>query len=150
LVACAGIDARTQLLPDDLTLPLMWTGLLLSLVPVFVAPSDAILGACLGYVSLWSVFKLYQLWRGVDGMGFGDFKILAAAGAWLGWQKLLLIVLLASVTGFLFAIVRILRKEMESQSPMAFGPFLAAAAWVALVYGDAITRWYLALAEPRF
>jgi leader peptidase (prepilin peptidase) / N-methyltransferase len=143
LIAASGIDARTQYLPDEFTLGLLWLGLIASLVPVFVSPTDAILGAVFGYLSLWSVYQLYKLVRGVEGMGFGDFKMLAALGAWVGWQKLLMIVLISALVGTIFALTRMLIGRHKQEQPMPFGPFLAAAGWVSLLYGEPIIRWYL-------
>jgi len=143
LIAASGIDSRTQYLPDEFTLGLLWLGLMAALVPLFVSPKDAILGAIFGYLSLWSVYQLYKLVRGIEGMGFGDFKLLAALGAWVGWQKLLLIVLLSALAGTLFALTRMLIGKHSSEQPMPFGPFLAAAGWVSLLYGEPIVQWYL-------
>lgn len=143
LIAASGIDARTQFLPDEFTLGLLWLGLIASLVPIFVSPKDAILGAIFGYFSLWSVYQLYKLVRGVEGMGFGDFKLLAALGAWTGWQKLLLIVLLSALVGTIFALARMLVGKHKQEQPLPFGPFLAAAGWVALLYGEPLIHGYL-------
>lgn len=141
LLAMSGIDFRTQLLPDQLTVPVLWLGLLLSLWGVFVVPHAAIVGAVVGYLILWSVFWLFKLVTGKEGMGYGDFKLLAALGAWLGWMQLPLVILLASVCGSLVGIgwLLIRRKSL----PFAFGPYLAMAGWVALLFGQDISTWYL-------
>jgi leader peptidase (prepilin peptidase) / N-methyltransferase len=149
LIAASGIDARTQYLPDEFTLSLLWLGLLAALVPLFVSPGDAILGAAIGYVSLWSVYQAYKKVRGVEGMGFGDFKLLAALGAWVGWQKILLIVLLSAIAGTLFAVVRMLLNKMQSDDAMPFGPFIAGAGWIALLYGDALLESYARISGLR-
>ena len=142
LIAMSGIDFRTQLLPDDLTLPLLWGGLLASCAGVFVDPVSAILGAAFGYLALWSVFWGFKLLTGKDGMGYGDFKLLAALGAWLGWQKLPLIVLLSAGVGAVLGSLLIALKRHEQQAPMPFGPFLAAAGWIGLIWGDQLLARY--------
>lgn len=139
------IDADEMLLPDQLTLPLLWAGLLASLFLDTVSPADAILGAVFGYAFLWSVYWLFRLTTGKEGMGYGDFKLLAALGAWLGWQMLPLIVLLASVIGALIGLVMILMKRHKQGVPIPFGPFLALAGAVALFVGTDIYTWYWGL-----
>lgn len=141
LIALAGIDFRTQLLPDQLTVPLLWLGLLLSLWAVFVDAPVAIVGAVAGYLVLWSVFWLFKLLTGKEGMGYGDFKLLAALGAWLGWSLLPLVILLASVVGSLVGVAWLLVRGRSL--PFAFGPYLAAAGWVALMWGPQWMSWYL-------
>lgn len=143
LIALAVIDFDTQLLPDDITLPLLWVGLLLSLAPVFADSTDAILGAVAGFAGLWLVFQLFRLGTGKEGMGRGDFKLLALLGAWLGWQALPQIVLLSAVPGALFGIALIASGRREAQQPIPYGPFLAIAGWVSLLWGGAITDAYL-------
>ncbi|MGH8539693.1 MAG: prepilin peptidase [Stenotrophobium sp.] len=143
LVALAVIDLRTQLLPDDITLPLLWLGLALSFFPVFANLHDALTGAMAGYLSLWTVFHLFRLITGKEGMGYGDFKLFAALGAWLGWQSLPLIILLASLVGAAAGIALILLRRQGKDIPIAFGPYLAAAGWIALIWGHEITRAYL-------
>ena len=134
LIALAGIDIDTQLLPDDITLPLLWTGLLFNLVSGAVALPDAVLGAAGGYLLLWSIYWLFKLATGKEGMGFGDFKLLAALGAWLGWQALPAIILLSSIVGaVLGALILTLRGQDRSQ-PLPFGPYLAAAGWMCLLW----------------
>ena len=134
LIALAGIDIDTQLLPDNITLPLIWAGLLFNLLSGAVPLSDAVLGAAGGYLLLWSIYWLFKLATGKEGMGFGDFKLLAALGAWLGWQALPAIILLSSAVGaVLGAFILRLRGQGRSQ-PLPFGPYLAAAGWVCLLW----------------
>ncbi|MFB9067068.1 prepilin peptidase [Pseudofulvimonas gallinarii] len=145
LVALCGIDFRTQLLPDQLTLCLLWAGLLLALQPLFVGPAQAILGAALGYLSLWSVFWLFRLATGKEGMGYGDFKLLAALGAWLGPMALLPIVLIASLSGAVIGGIYLAVKHGGESKPFAFGPYLAIAGWIQLIAGDWLLARYYAL-----
>ncbi len=156
LVALAFIDIDTQLLPDSLTLPLLWLGLLLAVV----LPADegarlpvdlrsAVIGAIAGYLSLWSVYHLFRLLTGKEGMGFGDFKLLAALGAWLGWQMLLPIIIGAAGVGAAAGIAAILLKARDKGVPMAFGPYLAAAGWLVLMFGPQLVGAYLGLYAPR-
>ncbi len=145
LLAMSGVDARTQLLPDSMTLPLLWLGLLLSLVPLFVGPAQAILGAAVGYLSLWSVYWGFRLLTGKEGMGHGDFKLLAALGAWMGAMSLLPVVLLSSVVGAVIGVVILSVRGQDRSVPIPFGPFLAAAGWIWFVAGDWISHWYLGL-----
>jgi leader peptidase (prepilin peptidase) / N-methyltransferase len=142
LIAASGIDARTQLLPDQLTLPLLWIGLLLSLVPIFIAPDAAIIGAAVGYLSLWSVYWLFKRSTGKEGMGYGDFKLLGALGAWMGVTSLLPIVLLSSLIGAIIGATMLAVRGQDRQTPIPFGPFIAAAGWVWFVVGDRIAAWY--------
>jgi len=142
LIAAAGIDARTQLLPDQLTLPLLWIGLLISLVPVFVTPDAAIVGAAIGYLSLWSVYWLFKLATGKEGMGYGDFKLLAALGAWMGAMSLLPVVLLSSLIGAVVGGAVLALRGQDRATPIPFGPFIAAAGWVWFLAGDRIGAWY--------
>ena len=143
LVAAAGIDFRTQLLPDSLVLPLLWLGLLLALLPMFVAPHVAILGAAIGYLSLWSLYWIFKLATGKEGMGYGDFKLLAALGAWMGPIALLPIMLLSSLIGAAVGITLIAMRRHERSVPMPFGPFIAAAGWVWFVAGPWLQHAYL-------
>lgn len=143
LIALAFIDYDRQILPDDITLPLLWTGLLLNVVGVFVPLSSAVIGAAAGYGSLWLVYQGFRLATGKEGMGFGDFKLFAALGAWLGWQQLPLIILLASFLGTVVGIVFIACFGRDRRLPIPFGPFLCVAGWVALMWGDNIARAYL-------
>jgi len=135
LLALTMIDIDTQLLPDDLTLPLLWAGLIANLWDLFAPLRDAVIGAAAGYLSLWTVYWLFKLIRGKEGMGHGDFKLLGALGAWLGWQVLPVIVLLSSVVGALIGITLIVFKGRDTQLPLAFGPYLAIAGGVALFFG---------------
>jgi len=145
LIALTFIDFDTQLLPDNITLPLVWAGLLANvagLVPG-VGLRDAVIGAIAGYLALWSVYWLFKLIRGKEGMGYGDFKLLAALGAWLGWQMLPLIVLLSSVVGALIGIGLVVFKGRDHQIPLAFGPYLAIAGGIALFFGKPLLALYL-------
>lgn len=143
LLALAVIDFDTQLLPDDITLPLLWTGLLLSLLGLFTDIQSAVLGAVGGYGVLWSVYHAFKLLTGKEGMGYGDFKLLAALGAWLGWQAIPQIILLSSLVGAASGIAMVLFKGRDKQIPIPFGPYLAAAGWIYLIWGQSITSWYL-------
>jgi leader peptidase (prepilin peptidase)/N-methyltransferase len=142
LVALAGIDVRTQLLPDQITLPLLWLGLLAALIPLFVATQASILGAAIGYLSLWSVYWLFKLTTGKEGMGYGDFKLLGALGAWMGPWALLPIVLLSSLIGAIVGGAALAFQGRDRATPIPFGPFLAAAGWVQFVFGAEISHLY--------
>lgn len=144
LVALSGIDLDHQLLPDSITLPALWAGLLLSLADGGVTPTEAIIGAAAGYLSLWLVFHGFRLLTGKEGMGHGDFKLLAVFGAWLGWESLPLIILLSSVVGAVMGGLLMASGALRRDQPMPFGPFIAAAGWIALLWGDAIWHAYLA------
>ena len=143
LLALAFIDADTQLLPDDLTLPLLWGGLLANLFGLFVPLASAVVGAIAGYLVLWVVYWLFKLIRGKEGMGYGDFKLLAALGAWLGWSMLPQIVLVSSVLGAAGGILTIVLKGRDKTVPMPYGPWLAGAGGIALFFGPAINAMYL-------
>jgi leader peptidase (prepilin peptidase)/N-methyltransferase len=143
LIAMTFIDLDTQLLPDDLTLSLLWLGLLVNLPGTFVPLSEAVIGAAAGYLSLWSVYWLFKLATGKEGMGYGDFKLLAALGAWLGWKMLPAIILLSSLVGALVGISLILFARHGRDNPIPFGPYLAAAGFIALLYGKEIVQAYL-------
>lgn len=143
LIALAGIDIDHQLLPDDLTYFVLWSGLFLSLFNVYCDPVSSIIGALAGYLSLWSVYHLFRLLTGKEGMGYGDFKLLAALGAWTGWQMLPLIILLSSLVGAVTGIAMIVFKQHRSSQPLPFGPFIALAGWIALLWGDKIVNAYL-------
>ena len=143
LIALTGIDFHEQLLPDQITLPLLWLGLLANLGGLFTSLNDAVIGAMAGYLSLWLVYWAFKLVTGKEGMGYGDFKLLAALGAWMGWQSLPLIIILSSFVGALFGIAGMLLKSRDKGVPMAFGPFLAMAGWIALLWGDQIIAAYL-------
>jgi len=142
LICLALIDFHTTLLPDTITLPLMWLGLLLSLVPIFVDTQAALIGAAAGYLSLWLVFQTFKLITGKEGMGFGDFKLLAALGAWLGFAKLPLVILLSSLTGAVIGITMMVAFKHQRDKPIPFGPYLAIAGWIALMWGDSLVTWY--------
>lgn len=145
LIALSFIDLDRQLLPDAITLPVLWGGLFLSLFGVFADSASSILGAIFGYLSLWSVFHLFKLATGKEGMGYGDFKLLALLGAWLGWSKLPAIVLLSSLVGAVIGIGMIVLLRHDHRVPIPFGPYLAIAGWIALVWGDGINGAYLGL-----
>ena len=144
-IALAVIDQETGLLPDSLTLPLVWSGLLLNLAWTFVPLHDAVLGAAAGYLSLWLVYWAFKLATGKEGMGYGDFKMNAAVGAFLGWKMLPLVILLSSVVGLLFGALQMFsaRGRWDAGFRFHFGPYLAVAGIVAMYWGDAIVRWYL-------
>ena len=152
LVALAAIDIDHQLLPDNLTLPLMWIGLVLSLLPaapggapVPVDPRASLIGAAAGYLSLWAIYHLFRALTAKEGMGYGDFKLLAALGAWLGWQMLLPTVLIAAAVGAVVGVVLIVVRRRSGSVPIAFGPFLAAAGWLMLMFGHQLVGFYLGL-----
>lgn len=149
LIALSGIDFRTQLLPDQLTLPLLWLGLLLSLLPMFVTAPASILAAAIGYLSLWSVYWAFKLLTGKEGMGHGDFKLLAALGAWMGPVALLPVILLSSLIGALVGGTLIALRKHEREIPMPFGPFIAAAGWVWFVAGADLLQGYMQLTGLR-
>lgn len=142
LIALTGIDYDTYLLPDSITLPLVWLGLIVNYFNLFTSLENAVWGAIFGYLILWSVYWLFKLTTGKEGMGFGDFKLLAALGAWLGWEMLPLIILLSSLVGAIVGIVMIIFSKHDSQKPIPFGPYLAAAGWIALLWGEQITSSY--------
>ncbi|MGI4982377.1 MAG: prepilin peptidase [Janthinobacterium lividum] len=141
LVALAFIDARTHLLPDVLTLPLLWAGLLLNVGDLFVPLADAVIGAAAGYLFLWLIYWGFRLLRGKEGMGYGDFKLLAALGAWLGWQALPQIILLSALTGSLFGLAALFGGRLRPDQPLPFGPYLALAGGIALFFGDPLLHW---------
>jgi leader peptidase (prepilin peptidase) / N-methyltransferase len=156
LIALTFIDVDHQLLPDCLTLPLVWIGLLLSLwapetgnVSVPVDMRSSIIGAIAGYLSLWSVYHLFRLLTGKEGMGYGDFKLFAALGAWLGWKMLLPIILFAAVVGAVVGIALIAIQGRDRATPIAFGPFLAAAGWLVLMCGHELVNGYLGMFAPQ-
>lgn len=149
LIALAVIDLDHQILPDAITLPLLWVGLIVNLYPhpVFAPLGSAVIGAVAGYLSLWFVFHAFKLLTGKEGMGYGDFKLFAAFGAWLGWQSLPLIILLASVVGAVVGVLVIAILGRDRRLPIPFGPFLCTAGWIALLWGNDITRFYLQFAR---
>ena len=143
LIALTMIDVDHQLLPDDITLPLMWLGLLFNVGNTYVSLQDAVIGAMAGYLILWSIYWLFKLLTGKEGMGYGDFKLLAALGAWLGWQALPVIILLSSLVGAICGIALMVIKRRGKEIPIPFGPYLAMAGWTALLWGDSIMAAYL-------
>ncbi|MBR7799718.1 prepilin peptidase [Undibacterium fentianense] len=145
LIAMTFIDADTQLLPDDLTLPLLWGGLLVNLYSTFTSLDNAVIGAAAGYLSLWSVYWAFKLITGKEGMGYGDFKLLAALGAWMGWSMLPLIILLSSAVGAIIGVSMIVLGKLGKGKPIPFGPYLAIAGLIAFVWGPTINRQYLGL-----
>jgi leader peptidase (prepilin peptidase)/N-methyltransferase len=156
LVPLTGIDLDHQLLPDSMTLPLLWLGLLASLwsdpasaSPLPVSPRDAIIGAVAAYVFLWGVFQAFKLLTGKEGMGFGDFKLFAALGAWLGWQMLPLILLLSAAVGASVGIGLIVFRRQGREAPIPYGPYLAGAGWIATMWGPQIVGGYLSLSGLR-
>lgn len=142
LIALAGIDLDHQLLPDNMTLSLMWGGILISFWSVHTDTSTSVIGAMAGYLILWSIYHLFRMLTGKEGMGYGDFKLLAALGAWMGWQMLPLIVLLSSVVGAAVGLALMSIGKLQRDKPMPFGPFIAAAGWIALIWGDRIMNYY--------
>jgi leader peptidase (prepilin peptidase) / N-methyltransferase len=155
LIALTFIDLDTQLLPDSLTLPLLWLGLTLSLwgpqgtAPVPVDVRSSLIGAVAGYLSLWTVYHLFRLVTGKEGMGYGDFKLLGALGAWLGWQMLLPVILIAAVVGAVVGVAVLAIRRQSRATPIAFGPFLASAGWLVLMFGHGLVGRYLALFAPH-
>jgi len=143
LIALSMIDADHQLLPDTITLPFLWLGLTLSLFPVFADMRSSLIGAIAGYMSLWIVYQLFKLLTGKEGMGFGDFKLLALLGAWLGWQSLPMIILLSSLVGAVLGGAMIAIQGRDRAQPIPFGPYLAIAGWIALLWGERISSAYL-------
>jgi len=152
LVVISMIDADTQLIPDSIVLPLVWLGLAMSLFypmtganTLFIGPKDAIVGAMAGYLTLWSIFWLFKLVTGKDGMGYGDFKLLAALGAWLGWQQLPIIIMMSAVVGAVINISLIILRGKDRSIPIPFGPYLAAAGWITMLWGETIKNTYIDL-----
>lgn len=142
LIALAMIDADQYLLPDQITLPLLWCGLLLNCFATFAPLADAVFGATAGYLSLWLVYWIFKVFTGKKGMGHGDFKLLAASGAWMGWQVLPLIILLSSLIGALAALVMLLAKKRERDAAIPFGPYLALSGWIGLLWGQQLIQAY--------
>lgn len=143
LVSLTMIDADTQLLPDNMTLPLVWLGLILNAYGFFTSLESALWGAIFGYLSLWTVYQVFKLLTGKEGMGYGDFKLLAALGAWFGWQYLPIIILVSSVVGAVIGIGMILIKGKDKNIPIPFGPYLAIAGWITLIWGDKLKQVWL-------
>jgi leader peptidase (prepilin peptidase)/N-methyltransferase len=142
LIAMAGIDIDHQLLPDNMTIPLMWAGIAISFWSIHTGLAASVTGAIAGYLVLWSIYHVFRLLTGKEGMGYGDFKLLAALGAWMGWQMLPLVVLLSSVVGAVVGLVLMGTGRMKKDKPMPFGPFIAAAGWIALIWGEQILDFY--------
>ncbi len=142
LLALAAIDLDTLYLPDSITLALLWAGLVFNLAGVYVPLNEAVIGAVAGYLSLWSIYWLFKLITGKEGMGYGDFKLLAALGAWLGWSLLPAIILLSSVVGAVIGIAMIVIRGHDRQIPIPFGPYLAIAGWISLIWGDRLAGLY--------
>jgi leader peptidase (prepilin peptidase)/N-methyltransferase len=136
LISLTMIDVDHQLLPDDITLPLIWLGLLFNLQSTYVSLNDAVIGAMAGYLILWTIYQTFKLLTGKEGMGYGDFKLLAALGAWVGWQMLPEIILLSSLVGAICGIALMVVKRRGKEIPIPFGPYLAVAGWLALLLGD--------------
>ncbi len=145
LITMTFIDIDHQILPDSLTLPLMWLGLVLSLYDVYIPSQTAIIGASAGYLSLWTVYWAFKLITKKEGMGYGDFKLLAALGAWLGWHALPNILLISALLGIIVALGLRMTKKLEAGSPISFGPYLALAGWINLLWGEQINRFYFGL-----
>ncbi len=143
LIALTFIDFDHQLLPDEITLPGLWMGLIISLWTVFATPQQAIIGAACGYLSLWLVFHAFKRVTGKEGMGYGDFKLLALFGAWFGWQLLPQIIFISTVVGSLVGLALIVSKKINRDKPIPFGPYLAIAGWIAMLWGDKINNYYL-------
>ena len=142
LIAMTGIDIDHQLLPDNLTIPLMWLGIVLSFWTVHTDLASSVIGAIAGYLFLWTIYHLFRLLTGKEGMGYGDFKLMAALGAWLGWEMLPLIILLSSVVGAVAGLTLMATGRLKRDKPMPFGPFIAAAGWIALIWGKDILNYY--------
>ena len=148
LIALTFIDLDTQFLPDDLTYPLLWLGLMINLNGTFASLRDAVIGAIAGYLALWSVNALYKLWRKTDGMGGGDFKLLAALGAWMGWQMLPAIIMLSSVVGAVVGIAMIVFGSHGRETRIPFGPYLTGAGLLAMLYGPEVTALLQRFLQP--
>lgn len=143
LIALSFIDIDHQLLPDSITLPMLWLGLLLSLFSLFADSQSAIIGALAGYLSLWMVYQIFKFLTGKEGMGYGDFKLLALLGAWLGWQYLPMIILLSSLVGACIGTTMVILRKQDASRPIPYGPYLASAGWIAMIWGEQINRLYL-------
>jgi leader peptidase (prepilin peptidase)/N-methyltransferase len=143
LIALAVIDFDHQLLPDDITLPLLWSGLIVNSTGLFVPLPEAVWGAVAGYLCLWSVYWIFKLLTGKEGMGYGDFKLLAALGAWMGWKAVPMVVILSSFVGAVLGVALILLARRDRGAPIPFGPYLAVAGWVTLLFGEHISARYL-------
>ena len=143
LISLTMIDVHKQLLPDNITLPLLWLGLIFALFDTYTSLQASVIGAIAGYLSLWTVFQTFKLVTGKEGMGFGDFKLLAAMGAWMGWTMLPQIILVSSVIGAIAGSIMLVTGKARTQQPIPFGPYLAVAGWIALLWGNDINQAYL-------
>ncbi len=148
LIALTMIDMDHMLLPDNITLPLLWLGLLFNMAGTFVPLQDAVIGAIAGYLALWTVYWLFKLSTGKEGMGYGDFKLLAALGAWLGWQVLPVVILLSSLVGIVLGVLVMFLQKRGRDIPIPFGPYLAIAGWIAMLWGADLIAWYWGLVAP--
>ena len=142
LIAASGIDLGHKLLPDSITLPLLWLGILLGYFSVFIDLESSVIGAIAGYLSLWSVYITFKLITGKEGMGHGDFKLRAMLGAWMGWEMLFVIILTSSLVGATIGVSMILLKKTSRATQIPFGPYLAAAGWMSLLYGEQLNKFY--------
>ncbi len=142
LIAASGIDIGHKLLPDSITLPLMWLGILLGFFNVFIDLETSVIGAMAGYMSLWSVYIVFKVITGKEGMGHGDFKLLAMLGAWMGWKMLFVIILTSSLVGAIVGLSMIALKKTSRGTQIPFGPYLAAAGWISLLYGEQLNHFY--------
>jgi mutator protein MutT len=149
LIALTAIDLDEQLLPDQLTLSLLWLGLVFQMNTGHLELNDAILGVIFGYGTLWFIYHLFKMLTGKEGMGYGDFKLLSALGAWLGWQMIPLVLVFSSVTGVIFGIALIVIAKRDRQAPISFGPFLAAGGFIGMFWGDMLLSSYLTLIGLR-
>ena len=145
LIALTFIDIHKQLLPDNLTLPLLWLGLITAVFGLFTDLQSSVIGAVAGYLSLWFVYQGFRIFTGKEGMGYGDFKLLAAVGAWLGWQFLPQVILLSSVVGTFFGVMMLSTGKTEMQNKIPFGPYLALAGWIALMWGEELNQLYYSI-----
>ncbi len=143
LIALTMIDIHKQLLPDNITLPLLWLGIICNISGLFTDLESSVIGAISGYLALWSIYHLFKILTGKEGMGYGDFKLLSALGAWMGWKVLPLIIVLSSFVGAIIGIAMIIFARHDKSIPIPFGPYLAIAGWIALLWGDAITKAWL-------
>jgi len=143
LISLTLIDAQKQLLPDNITQPLLWLGIIINLSALFTSIESSIIGAITGYLILWSIYQLFKLVTGKEGMGYGDFKLLAVLGAWMGWEMLPLIIVLSSVVGAVIGIAMIAFKKHDKSVPIPFGPYLAIAGWIAFLWGAEINQAWL-------
>ncbi len=147
LICLTVIDLDHQLLPDNITLPLVWVGLFCNLFGLFTTIESAVIGAIAGYMGFWLIFQIHFRITGKEGLGYGDFKLLAALGAWLGWELIPMIILFASLAGTLVAIAMMIVKSLKKENPISFGPFLAISGWLALLWGETITQTYMQLLQ---